>query len=194
MINPSILSRNFNQFPMTLYHGTTSINYDSLSNGVQLEKCMNKTDFGQGFYLTSNFTQASKHALNRKRENEEAIVFVYKLDIERLKKCFNGKVWNKMDGGWAQFIYDNRTSLKQFNHQYDFVFGGVADGKIFDLVQLVDAGATIKLFHEEIAKYPTYDQLSVHNEDIFTYNVIKFEKVVVAHDKQKEYVKGRVIK
>ncbi len=48
------------------------------------------------------------------------------------------------------------------------------------------------LFYEEIAKYGTYDQLSIHNQAIFTYNVIKYVRVVKAHDKKESYDQRRI--
>lgn len=196
MVSSAVLSKNFNQFSKILYHGTTSKHFDSLQEGVNIDLCQEYTDFGKGFYLTSNFIQASKHAEKRaKLEGEEPIVFIYVLDISRLKKEYNGYILHKMDLEWAKFIYNNRSKKQCFTHRYDYVFGGVADGKIFDLVNLVDSGELdIELFYEEIAQYATYDQLSIHNQNIFTYNVITLQKVVKAYDQQQTYNDKRTVK
>lgn len=59
---------------------------------------------------------------------------------------------------------------------------------------LILSGLDIEDFYEEIAKYGTYDQLSIHNQDIFTYNIITLKKVVRAYDKQETYDKRGVTK
>lgn len=181
------------RFSKILYHGTTSNQLENLESGVDLSFCQSKTDFGKGFYLTTNFQQASKHAQKRAKNKADPIVFVYELDISALKSSYNGYIINKIDIDWAKFIYKNRSDIQPFTHNYDFVFGGVADGSIFDLVQTVDSGIIdISIFHEEIAKYAYYDQLSIHNPNIFKYNVVKYLKVVKAFDKQKEYEKNSI--
>jgi hypothetical protein len=187
MVSPLVLSKNFNQFSKVYYHGTTSSNFESLKLGVTISRCEDFTDFGKGFYLTSNFEQASRHAEKRSKGKEDPIVFVYNLDIPVLKQEYMGKVLNKIDEEWAKFVYDNRSQITQFTHNFDYVLGGVADGVIFDLVKAVDQGLDIKDFYEEVAKYGTYDQLSIHNQDIFTYNVIKYLKVVKAYGKNESY-------
>ncbi|MFD1361281.1 DUF3990 domain-containing protein [Lentibacillus salinarum] len=106
----------------------------------------------------------------------------------------NGYILNKMAVKWAKFIYNNRSTIKQYTHHFDYVLGGVADGQIFDLVKAVDNGLDISDFYEEIANYGTYDQLSIHNEKIFTYSIIRLIKVVKAYDKEKLYDKRRINK
>ncbi|MFS0615170.1 DUF3990 domain-containing protein [Lederbergia ruris] len=192
MVSPIVLSKNFSQFSKVLYHGTTSSKYESLRAGVNISFCEEFTDFGKGFYLTSNFLQASRHADKRSGNKEESIVFVYDLDIQGLKQLYQGYILNKMDVEWAKFIYNNRSRKTNFTHNFDYVLGGVADGAIFDLVKAVDLGLDIKDFYEEIAKYGTYDQLSIHNQDIFKYNVIKYSKVVKAYARNESYDQRRI--
>lgn len=188
MISSAVLSKNFNQIKSILFHGTTSNEYDSLLAGVNISLCEEFTDFGKGFYLTTNFLQASKHAEKRAFNGEIPIVFVYSLDIKTLKQSYTGHILNKMDEEWAEFIYKNRSKKNHIKHNFDYVFGGVADGAIFDLVRAVDNGLSIRHFHEGIAKFESYDQLSIHNPDIFKYNVIKHLKVVKAYARDELYV------
>ncbi|WP_230116334.1 DUF3990 domain-containing protein [Bacillus velezensis] len=53
------------RLPETLYHATTSDNIESIKNRIDLNECSEKTDFGQGFYLTTNVEQAVKWALRK---------------------------------------------------------------------------------------------------------------------------------
>ncbi|OJD42823.1 DUF3990 domain-containing protein [Bacillus nitratireducens] len=180
-----------------MYHGTNSEYYDSLIEDVQLSKCKQKTDFGKGFYLTTKFEQASEHAEKRSKFRGEPIVFVYEVDIGALRSSFEGKIFHKMDIKWAEFIYYNRSHKRFKSHSYDYVFGGVADGYLEDLIEQMDDASIsredMKEFHEQIAKYPTYDQLSVHNSKIFEYNIVKLQKVVKARERSNEYSKQKTI-
>ncbi|MCU7767012.1 DUF3990 domain-containing protein [Priestia megaterium] len=192
-LKPSILAREFKSLDKTMYHGTNSRHYQSLFNGVSLRECKNKTDFGRGFYLTTKFIQASKHANNRSRFNGDAIVFVYDVDVAALRQ-FQEKIFRKMDREWAEFIYLNRSERVIMDHHgFDYVFGGVADGKIEDLIEELDEinvtpnSPEFDYFYESIAKYDTYDQLSIHNQEIFDYNIITLRKVVRAFNKNSVY-------
>lgn len=187
MVTAAVLSRRFERIHKTLYHGTSSKQYHSLMNGVNISKSSAYTDFGQGFYLTSDFHQASKHAEKRSFKSSP-VVFVFDVNMEELKQ-FNSKIWLTMDREWAGFIYQNRSPKIKVTHHYDYVFGGVADGQLDDLIALMDDDIIgVDAFYENIAKYATYDQLSVHNQMIFDYNIIKLVKVVNAYEKGNEFV------
>lgn len=193
MVNDAVLFKNFNSFPKEIYHGTSSVNYKSLNEGVNINLCNHFTDFGQGFYLTSNYIQAKKHAKKKALLKGDPLVFVYKIELPRLKREYTGYILNKMNLEWARFIYNNRSKNQNYIHHYDYSFGGVADGKIFDLVTLLDNhDIDLEFFYEEIAKYPSYDQLAIHNQALFNYNIVKLQKVVKTHDRQKR--NGKTVK
>lgn len=191
-VSVSIKAKEFNRLEKTLYHGTNSKHYESLFKGVSLGECNNQTDFGKGFYLTTKFFQASKHARNRSGFSGEPIVFVYEVDLRALRQ-YREKIFRKMDMDWAEFVYLNRSERHHYDHDYDYVFGGVADGSIEDLVEELDEmnvapkSPELQYFYESIAKFD-YDQLSIHNQDIFAYNIIKLTKVVKAFNKTVVYV------
>jgi len=172
MVASAVLSRRFDRLFSQYYHGTTARQYASLKAGVDVNRCKPHTDFGQGFYLTSNFTQASKHAERRCFKDQTPIVFIYDIHLTALKK-FNGQVWFTMNKPWADFIYRNRSMRNHLPHKYDYVLGGVADGQLDDLIDMMDSGSmSIDVFYESIAKYAAYDQLSVHNQMIFDHHII----------------------
>jgi hypothetical protein len=186
MIDPAILSRTFQSIPKIMYHGTSSENYYSLVEGIDISNSRKSLDFGRGFYLTSNFEQASRHAEKRSK-NTKPIVFVYKVNLQLLKQSY-GKVFYKMDLEWAEFIYKNRSLTKGFVHSFDHVYGGVADGFLDDLIDDLDSGVIdINLFYHEIAKYSTYDQLSINNQQLISYGIMELIKVVNAYAKASEY-------
>lgn len=190
MPTAKVLSKSFTQFNKVMYHGTNSAHFDSLINGVDLNSCKKRTDFGKGFYLTSNFHQASKHAKNRTFRGEP-LVFVYELNIAELKK-YNGKIFPRMTRDWAEFVYFNRSFQNFKPHPYDYVFGGVADGRIEDLIDEIDdiplSHTIIDYFYEKIANYATYDQLSIHNQYLFDKEIIQLRNVFEAFNREKEYI------
>ncbi|MFB7304074.1 DUF3990 domain-containing protein [Heyndrickxia sporothermodurans] len=187
-MNNKIANRTFHQLSKYWYHGTTSEYFSSLSSNIDLSRCKEYTDFGKGFYLTSNFTQASKHAENRATFEGEPVVFVYELNIANLKEAYTGKFWVEMNSLWSDFIYLNRSQQEKFTHGYDFVYGGVADGKIHTLIKNRDKGIiSSETFFQSICKYPNYDQLSIHNQEIIDYNIINNVGVVNAYEKGKQY-------
>lgn len=190
MSKAAILSRNFSQLNKTMFHGTSSKHYDSLIKGVDLSACKKSTDFGRGFYLTTSFLQASKHAQNRTFRGNESIVFEYVINLGKLK-TYNPKFFHQMNHDWAKFIYHNRSKTNFMTHNYDYVFGGVADGLMEDLIEEMDSGpisdTIIDYFYNEIAKYATYDQLSIHKQEIFNKEIISLNNIFTAFQKSKEY-------
>ncbi|WP_322904806.1 DUF3990 domain-containing protein [Paenibacillus sp. SGZ-1009] len=195
MLKASIRSRQFDRITSPVYHGTLSHNYFSLLKGVDINAGRRNLDFGKGFYLTTDFRQASEIA-KRKADNlgADPIVFVYNLDRTRLRNDFKGQIFTRMNEKWSDFIYMNRSSLFDMGSQYDYVFGGVADGT--DLFALIDEinmhyknSGEIKssYFLHNIAKY-MYDQLVICNSDIIKHGVLKLDKVVIAYDQNEEYV------
>lgn len=183
----------FTDIPKELYHGTTSRNYKKLDNNVQIPECLPFTDFGKGFYLTTRYDQASKHATGRSGEGEDPIVFHYEVDVEMLKNVYGVKMFETMDMEWSKFILHNRSEKHHRKHKFSSVYGGLADGKMRRLMTTINALPSIdddvyEFFHQEIRKYGHEDQLSVHNQTIFTEHIIKQVKVSNAYDKNSVYL------
>lgn len=194
MVKP-IQSRSFRQLSKVWYHGTSSHYYDSLIDRIDLKECNDNTDFGKGFYLTSNFTQASNHAKSRSKIDGSPIVLVFELSVLDLKRGYEGKTWYEMNLDWANFIYSNRSSDNKEYHEYDYVYGAVADGRMDQIIDKRDNGEIDDLtFLAFISNYPNYDQLSIHNPSIIDYNIIKRTKVVTAYAKTKEFKGSRTTK
>lgn len=184
--------KTFGEVPKIVYHGTPSRNYGILNNNVLIRKCKKRTDFGKGFYLTSNYEQASEHAKNRCREDDEPIVFHYEIDLEVLATLPGIYTFEKMDIEWAKFIFHNRSKKHFRPHDLACVYGGVADGQLDTLMKEMDKFAHIDdgaygYFLSEIRKYASYDQLSVHNQEIFTQNIIQQVQVSKAFNENSTY-------
>ena len=105
---------------MKLYHGSNV--------GVKKPKILQNNrflDFGNGFYLTSDFEQASKWArlITKRRKIGSPIVSVFeieKVNLENLKVL----KFEYANEDWLKYISKNRTS-KIFDEDLDIVIGAV---------------------------------------------------------------------
>lgn len=148
---------------MKIYHGSTFIVKEP-----NLEILNYRTDFGKGFYTTTDFEQAKRWTLIKKRRFEEKnsnelkrYVNIYEYtENEKLKILdFLGATEE-----WLDFIYKNRTSNKLL-HDYDIVKGPVADDNLFATLKLYEKNYASK--EETIKALKTYkliNQISFHTE------------------------------
>ena len=89
---------------MAFYHGT-----NLLIGNIDLSKCRNRTDFGNGFYLTDKLETAYKWAAN-KMEFADGIATVLRYEINNKLFTVNGKKFNVTpDLEWLEFICSNRN-------------------------------------------------------------------------------------
>lgn len=113
---------------MILYHGT-NIDFGE----IDLLKSKPNKDFGQGFYLSADLSQAEDLAEARVEiSGGEPIVLKYDFD-ERLLTSGDLKVL-RFDGyteEWANFILANRNNqANTLLHDYDVVVGPIADDRV----------------------------------------------------------------
>ncbi len=125
---------------ITLYHGTTLFFADVLrGNGVWLSVQRRSTDFGQGFYLTQDYSQ---YTLNVVELRSTAFGVEFPLPKETN--------WNGRQMEARALIQKCR---RQNSHTYDYVYGPVADGNAYGMP-------------EEIQFHRTFDQLSLNTEQV----------------------------
>jgi hypothetical protein len=112
---------------MKLYHGT-NIDFEK----IEITKSKPNKDFGQGFYLSSDYEQALNMA-NIKFEQMEfgkPLVQEYVVDefeMEQLK-CLNFESYSEK---WAKFILLNRNNASSTPaHDYDIVIGPIANDRV----------------------------------------------------------------
>ena len=161
-----------------LYHGTTSNHLKALENGISLDYARDGTDFGAGFYLTTNKKQAKKWAKDRadnsnfkkpKNERVKGVVLEYKFNSDISTKL-NKKHYNETNLEWAKFIFQSRKGIK---HDYDVVEGPLADGdKLALLIEDVESGVlNLNDFLGKINKYPypEKNQISFHTKKAIYY-------------------------
>ena len=129
---------------MKLYHGS-----NMPISEIDLSKGKKGKDFGQGFYLSALHTQAYRMAeLTVAKTGEgEPVVSEFLFDEDKIHDlkvlCFESYTKE-----WAEFIILNRRNRNdQQAHDYDIVYGPIADDTV---------GATINLF---IRQYIGLDEL-----------------------------------
>lgn len=149
---------------MRLYHGSTvEVRKPSLRYGRE------RTDFGKGFYTTSLSEQAEHWAIIKKERSKatKAVVSVYEIDDALLlDTSLHIREFHGVDEAWLNFVVGCRKE-NAVNHEYDLVFGPVANDNVFLTVNLYETGALdAKAAIAQLRAYKTYDQLSFHTERV----------------------------
>lgn len=147
---------------LKLYHGSNvEVRKPSLL------KSRKNTDFGRGFYTTTQKEQA-EHWTSIKMDRAKKgrrVVSVFEVDETILSNLeFKIREFHGPDEAWLNFVANSRKGIE---HDYDLVFGPVANDKVFTVVNLYESGiinATTAI--AELKAYNTYDQLSFHTERV----------------------------
>jgi len=149
---------------MRLYHGSV----------VEVRKPMlrygrKKTDFGKGFYTTTLAEQAEHWAIIKKDRARatRSVVSVYEIDDEVLAdRSLRIREFNGVDESWLKFVVGCRRE-NAVKHDFDLVFGPVANDNVFLTVNLYESGALdAQAAIAQLRAYKTYDQLSFHTEKV----------------------------
>lgn len=143
---------------MLVYHGSNvEVRKPSLL------KSRKNTDFGRGLYTTTQKEQAEHWTsikIDRAKKGRR-IVSVFEIDDDLLTNSeLKIREFHGPDEAWLNFVVDSRKGVE---HDYDLVFGPVANDKVYTVVNLyesgvLDASAAIA----ELKAYKTYNQLSFH--------------------------------
>ena len=110
---------------MKLYHGS-----NTFIEEVDLSRSKPNKDFGRAFYLSDNVKQAQEMAeVKCVQFGGKPCVTTFcieKQDMELLAY----KRFDEYSSDCARFVYDNRDVKKNFMHDYDIVYGPIADDYI----------------------------------------------------------------
>jgi len=139
---------------MILYHGT---NMDF--KAIDLAKCIPFKDFGKGFYLTDIRDQAEALALKKsKLFGGSPIVQEYVFIPEEAEEMgLEIRCFEKPSREWAEFIFNNRNRNSNFHHDYDIVYGPIANDGVAYLLGRYEEGS-ISL--DELAKELEFRELN----------------------------------
>lgn len=121
-------------------------------------------DYGCGFYTTTDFNQA-KQWVKRHRSSGSAHGYVNTYEINKTDILKHNTMWfDGPDENWVDFVFRNRTD-RTFRHSYDFVYGPVADDKVYAAFTLYEDGMINKQeLINELKTYALVDQLLLHTE------------------------------
>ena len=161
---------------MLVYHGSNvEVRKPSLL------KSRKKTDFGRGFYTTTQKEQA-EHWTSIKIDRAKTgrrIVSVFEVDDALLTNPdLKIREFHGPDEAWLNFVVDSRKGVE---HDYDIVFGPVANDKVFTVVNLYESGVLdAPAAIAELKAYKTYNQLSFHTPRVL--QTLKFVKSYIVND------------
>lgn len=157
---------------MKVYHGSLEI-----VAMPEIRKPSRTLDYGSGFYTTTDFYQAREWVIRRAgiQKSSEGYVNVYEIDIDMLRSL-NTLWFENPTEEWVDFVYENRN-VPGFTHNYDFVYGPVANDKVYAAFALYEAGILDKqALIRELKTYKLVDQLLLHTPEAL--RNLKFNEVV----------------
>ena len=126
-------------------------------------------DYGSGFYTTTSYEQAKKWVERRMKDKGVSVGYlnVYELDdevINDMKSLF----FEKPTEEWVNFVMKNRTE-REFTHDYDIVYGPVANDRVYFQFGLYESGAiSVDTLIRELKTYKLVDQYLFHTEKALT--------------------------
>lgn len=110
---------------MILYHGS-----NMTIRQIDLNKSKPNKDFGRGFYLSENETQAMAMAVFKSMQlGGSPVVTKFEFDDAVLRDTsLRIKVFDNYSEEWADFIFANREGNEI--EKYDIVYGPIANDKV----------------------------------------------------------------
>ena len=145
---------------MKLYHGSI---VEVRTPEIRIP---NRTlDYGNGFYTTTSYNQAKEWVQRKITENNtcHGFVNIFEFDESELQQL-NCLVFNSPTEEWLDFVMCNRTN-KNFHHNYDIVYGPVANDRVYAAFTLYESGLLNKEnLIGELKTYKLVDQYLFHTE------------------------------
>ncbi len=143
---------------MILYHGSLE-----RITAPEIREPNRTLDYGAGFYATTSFEQAEEWVRRRMREAlaDKGYVNEYALNTKLLDHL-NCLFFESPTEEWLDFVMKNRTE-RGFTHDYDVVYGPVANNKVYAAFALYEGGLLNKQnLIAELKTYKLVDQYLFH--------------------------------
>lgn len=152
---------------MRLYHGS-----NILVEKPNLKYSRTSRDFGLGFYLTTDYNQASTWAHKKVTTLEcgKPSVAIFNYNESNNLKI---KIFEKPSLEWFDYVILNRTS-KNYNDDYDIVIGPIANDSTYEVLNLYIRGVITK--ENAISRLKTFklkDQYAFKTNEALSF--LKFE-------------------
>ena len=122
-------------------------------------------DYGVGFYATTSYEQAEKWVKRKMSDSKVSVgyVSVYEMDDDALER-FDTLLFDNPTEEWVNFVMKNRTE-RDFTHDYDIVYGPVADDSVYTQFTLYEGGIiSMATLIQELKTYKLVDQYLFHTE------------------------------
>jgi len=138
---------------MMLYHGGT----ETIKIPV-IRPSIASRDFGTGFYCTDIRNQAEKWALRQGRiRKEPAVLNIYEFN-EKAMETLNCKMFADYNIEWLELIVNCRKD-PHFKHNFDIVYGKIANDDVGETVQaVVDGLMPLDFALQKLAFMPANNQ------------------------------------
>ena len=149
---------------MKIYHGSLEV----VEHPIIL-KPNRKLDYGDGFYTTTSKKQAKEWVERRMLEKHSTCghINVYEFD-DKMLTDINCLIFPEPNEEWAEFVMANRTKYN-FTHDYDIVYGPVANDRVYLQFGLYEAGAiSVDTLIRELKTYKLIDQYLFHTDKALT--------------------------
>lgn len=134
---------------MLLYHGS-----NMTINEIDLSKSRPNKDFGRAFYLSADKEQAIEIAHFKVLISggiEEITSFEFD---ESSFKTLKVKLFEQYSEEWADFVFNNRDERQNYQHDFDLVYGPIANDTIgVQIRDLRERKISMNVFLENL-KYP----------------------------------------
>lgn len=146
---------------MKIYHGSVEI-----VKKPEIRKSNRTLDYGLGFYTTSSYEQAEAWVRRRMAEKRVPLGYIcaYELD-ESAMQDMNTLSFETPTEEWVDFVMKNRIQ-KGYIHEYDIVYGPVANDRVYASFALYEGGLINKqTLISELKTYKLVDQYLFHTEE-----------------------------
>ena len=120
---------------MKIYHGSI----EKVEN-PEIRESNRTLDYGRGFYTTTSYEQAEAWVRRRMSEKKVSVgyVCVYEFDKDALQNL-DALIFDSTTDEWLDFVMKNRTQ-RGYVHEYDLVYGPVANDKVYAAFALYEGG------------------------------------------------------
>ncbi|MBQ6772241.1 MAG: DUF3990 domain-containing protein [Bacteroidales bacterium] len=158
---------------MRLYHGSLVA-----IEKPKILKPSRPLDYGSGFYTTTSFEQAEQW-VHRKLSDKQPLGFVNVYEFqESALDLVDSLTFKQADEEWVDFVMQNRLN-PDFRHNYDIVYGPVANDTVYAQFSLFEGGLISKsTLIEELKAYKLIDQMLFHTEKALAFlTFVKAEEI-----------------
>ncbi|MBR6079301.1 MAG: DUF3990 domain-containing protein [Treponema sp.] len=155
---------------MTLYHGSLEV----VEKPAILEPS-HTMDYGKGFYTTTSKEQADKWVVRKINATNQSKGYTNFYSFEETSLSFLKVLrFENPDEVWLDFVMENRMN-KGFSHDYDIVYGPVANDRVYAAFALYEEGMLDKHgIIRELRAFKLANQILFHTPRALEF--LQFEK------------------